>query len=1100
MSYIPAKILQLTISNAEIVETWTNDDGTGDPWIGFPVKWRVTASVSAQLHSSHLTREPYVYNALDIKVGDILTTMAFGRFLKVAAIGEISDPYSPFTLDLEDYNRENTFQADDQVGQGSGFITEGSGILFEMKDGLPVIFPLPSLPASMALTFVSEVVCRFFKSEAINEVYVDQVAHGFSVGDAIGITSSGYVKAQADTIGNGRVVGIVTETTVPGPDRFRMRPIAPILSIPMPVGDVGSYVYLSSTVAGEMSTDDPINGVSAPLFIKLGDMSGLWVGGKPKGPLTAKDSFFDNTIAQLPGSPNNVQDALESLKNRSVVSDSTIHVNSTIGDDATADGTLSKPFKNINAAMLSIPVAPSTEEGIYTWSAEKIVLDLAPGVYTEEGTETEPNDVLINIRRARVALLGTGVRIMGNVRWIFDTADLPYGDDFKVHPSYPMHAFLARPWSDGANHASPTLDIIGEGSGVEAAFSADSIIIMGAVNQHFNSAPTEQWQVRVGNSYITIDHANIRNGMTKTKDLPQASGTTSALVIEANASAIENGYMGGLSGDTFGIKAHSCQMKSIIGPTATIFEIDSSRIQGGFDRTAGGTATGSITFSAVSVDGSSYSGLTNCAIPTSAIINIGTGSGNTNVYADAETMSQLLYAGRTVVGNMVPNYLTIAKGVGFDNTIALLAGTPKTVQTAIEALAARPSVGATGPTGPAGADGATGADGVAGVDGATGATGPAGAGETGATGPAGTDGAIGATGATGPIGATGAGETGATGPQGIQGLTGPIGATGAGETGATGPVGANGADGTDGATGATGPQGEQGLTGPQGIQGIQGLTGPAGEDGATGATGPEGTAGETGATGAGETGATGPMGATGPSGGSGSGETIAETITQSGHGLVVGDVIRYDGTAWVKALAAAASSGGPTALIGSRAVGIVSNVAGDDFTIVYRGKISGLTGLTAGGLYWLSDTSAGALVATEPQNFAKQILVATSSTTGVVLIGDTNLKDVTFTVAFSGTNPGATPPVDFPADWTYVAGTPSTTAITITHTMGKPCRGVIFCGQATATTWRYRYPSTVVMSSATTAGGVPGPEMILDLAPSITGTGSGLNCRVTLLF
>jgi hypothetical protein len=216
--------------------------------------------------------------------------------------------------------------------------------------------------------------------------------------------------------------------------------------------------------------------------------------------------------------------------------------------------------------------------------------------------------------------------------------------------------------------------------------------------------------------------------------------------------------------------------------------------------------------------------------------------------------------------------------------------------------------------------------------------------------------------------------------------------------------------------------------------------------------------------------------------------------------LAVGEVVRYDGTAWVKALAAAASAAGPTALIGSRALGIVSSVVGDNFTIVYRGKISGLTGLTAGNLYWLSGSTAGALVATEPQNFAKQILVATSSTTGVVLVGETNTKDVTFTVVFTGTVPGATAPVDLPADWTYTAGVPSTTSITINHTMGKPCRGVIFCGQATATTWRYRYPSTVVMSSATTVGGVPGPEMILDLNPTITGTGSGLSCRVTLLF
>ncbi len=81
-------------------------------------------------------------------------------------------------------------------------------------------------------------------------------------------------------------------------------------------------------------------------------------------------------------------------------------------------------------------------------------------------------------------------------------------------------------------------------------------------------------------------------------------------------------------------------------------------------------------------------------------------------------------------------------------------------------------------------------------------------GNTGATGPAGV-GSPGATGATGAAGATGspAGATGATGATGTAGTGGATGATGSGATGATGVQGATGTPaGATGATGATGAQ------------------------------------------------------------------------------------------------------------------------------------------------------------------------------------------------------------------------------------------------------------------------------------------------------
>jgi len=104
----------------------------------------------------------------------------------------------------------------------------------------------------------------------------------------------------------------------------------------------------------------------------------------------------------------------------------------------------------------------------------------------------------------------------------------------------------------------------------------------------------------------------------------------------------------------------------------------------------------------------------------------------------------------------------------------------------------------------------------------------------------------------------------------------------------------------------------------------------------------------------------------------------SETFTVPGHGLAVGDVVRWNGTAWVKAQADTADN--------SEAQGMVKSVVGDDFSIAYAGRVNGLTGLTAGCTYFLDDSVAGALVTTSPSSISKPIFFATSTTSGILKI------------------------------------------------------------------------------------------------------------------
>jgi hypothetical protein len=109
--------------------------------------------------------------------------------------------------------------------------------------------------------------------------------------------------------------------------------------------------------------------------------------------------------------------------------------------------------------------------------------------------------------------------------------------------------------------------------------------------------------------------------------------------------------------------------------------------------------------------------------------------------------------------------------------------------------------------------------------------------------------------------------------------------------------------------------------------------------------------------------------------------TVKEQITQSAHSFATGDVLRHNGTIYVKAQGTTGNS---------EAVGVVeSSVDANNFILVYSGRIA-LTGRTAGAEYFLDASTAGATTTTAPTasgNVQRSIYVATSATSAVVGIG-----------------------------------------------------------------------------------------------------------------
>jgi hypothetical protein len=138
------------------------------------------------------------------------------------------------------------------------------------------------------------------------------------------------------------------------------------------------------------------------------------------------------------------------------------------------------------------------------------------------------------------------------------------------------------------------------------------------------------------------------------------------------------------------------------------------------------------------------------------------------------------------------------------------------------------------------------------------------------------------------------------------------------------------------------------------------------------------------------------------SGGGGSANTTL-SVAQAAHGFVVGNAVYHNGTTFAKSNASAPAT--------AYCSGIVSAVANTNtFTITTDGIITGLSGLTAGSKYFLS-TTAGALSAAAPlgnNTVTKPVLMATSTTDGIVRVERGTVNVVTSTYARMGINFGTT--------------------------------------------------------------------------------------------
>ena len=132
-----------------------------------------------------------------------------------------------------------------------------------------------------------------------------------------------------------------------------------------------------------------------------------------------------------------------------------------------------------------------------------------------------------------------------------------------------------------------------------------------------------------------------------------------------------------------------------------------------------------------------------------------------------------------------------------------------------------------------------------------------------------------------------------------------------------------------------------------------------------------------------------------------SGSSIA--VHQVSHGFAVGDLVYLDSTTYKKADCTTEAK--------AEVAGMVTVVTGnDDFTLTTSGWTDGLTGLTAGAVYFLSST-AGAMTVTAPTTEGyvdKPVFLADTTTSGFVLsmrgvvIAASAVSDTAFGTSWNG--------------------------------------------------------------------------------------------------
>lgn len=225
--------------------------------------------INPQVHSGENTNG--FYNLNDLKEGDYVSTNGAGRILKVVTV--VSKSNETAQVYVEDELRFN--QQIDPSGNSEGYIPSGEGIVFEVKEGRPILFPYTNYSESV-IGFVKstavEIMSRFDHLRQDKLLDIEQTgisALSLVPGDIITWDENTEEYRLFDS--DDKLLGIVVETGNPVPDAFRINPVGTFVDIVLPdFGDGKRYYYWDPTTPGKLTTTEPSQSQrKIPVFFKL---------------------------------------------------------------------------------------------------------------------------------------------------------------------------------------------------------------------------------------------------------------------------------------------------------------------------------------------------------------------------------------------------------------------------------------------------------------------------------------------------------------------------------------------------------------------------------------------------------------------------------------------------------------------------------------------------------------------------------------------------------------------------------------------------------------------------------------------------------------
>ena len=293
---VPNKLLEVDINNLSPLNPFPFPNGADDPyWQGGsnpkPYRWRAEISVKESIHGSHLTREPFLYNGIDIFVGDWLARTTSGSAYKIISVEEKTDINA--TIILEDVFRYITFRTE----LGNAIPGNGASIIFQLsEDGQPLIDPIPT--AGIGASFLPNLQSRFKTFHERNIFELTQTNHSFAMNDLIAMNNNGdFVVANSGSFDKlvGRVIDIG-----PGPDKFIVDPFNEIHEDILPAlpGMAGDLIYVDETTGELTTTITP-----KPVYLQLFDPLPTTVTGIEVNPtLTSGDELkINGTVITFSG-------------------------------------------------------------------------------------------------------------------------------------------------------------------------------------------------------------------------------------------------------------------------------------------------------------------------------------------------------------------------------------------------------------------------------------------------------------------------------------------------------------------------------------------------------------------------------------------------------------------------------------------------------------------------------------------------------------------------------------------------------------------------------------------------------------------------------